>query len=63
MSFIHLHGHSTFSFLEAIGKPAAIVNKAKELEMNAIAITDYNGMYGMVKFYQTAKDAGIKPII
>jgi len=31
MSFIHLHGHSTFSFLEAIGKPAAIVNKAKEL--------------------------------
>jgi DNA polymerase III subunit alpha len=63
MSFIHLHGHSTFSFLEAIGKPAAIVNKAKELGMNAIAITDYNGMYGMVKFYQLAKDAGIKPII
>jgi DNA polymerase-3 subunit alpha len=31
--------------------------------MDAIAITDYNGMYGMVKFYQTAKDAGIKPII
>jgi len=31
--------------------------------MDAIAITDYNGMYGMVKFYQLAKDAGIKPII
>jgi DNA polymerase-3 subunit alpha len=31
--------------------------------MNAIAITDYNGMYGMVRFYQIAKDAGIKPII
>lgn len=31
--------------------------------MNAIAITDYNGMYGMIKFYQTAKDEGIKPII
>ncbi|MCX6824221.1 MAG: PHP domain-containing protein [candidate division SR1 bacterium] len=31
--------------------------------MNAIAITDYNGMYGMVKFYQIAKDEGIKPII
>ena len=31
--------------------------------MNAIAITDYNGMYGMVKFYQLAKEAGIKPII
>lgn len=61
--FTHLHGHSTFSFLEAIGKPVAIVNKAKELWMNTIAITDYNGMYGMVKFYQLAKDAGIKPII
>lgn len=63
MSFTHLHGHSTFSFLEAIGKPAAIINKAKELWMSAIAITDYNGMYGMVKFYQIAKDVGIKPII
>jgi DNA polymerase-3 subunit alpha len=31
--------------------------------MNAIAITDYNGMYGMIKFYQAAKDAEIKPII
>ena len=31
--------------------------------MNAIAITDYNGMYGMVKFYQIAKDEEIKPII
>lgn len=61
--FTHLHGHSTFSFLEAIGKPAAIIKKAKELWMNAIAITDYNGMYGMVKFYQIAKDEGIKPII
>lgn len=63
MSFIHLHGHSTFSFLEAIGKPVAILNKARELGMNAIAITDLNGMYGIVKFYQAAKDLWIKPII
>jgi len=63
MSFTHLHGHSTFSFLEAIGKPSDIINKAKELWMDAIAITDYNGMYGIVKFYQTAKDNNIKPII
>jgi DNA polymerase III subunit alpha len=63
MTFVHLHGHSTFSFLEAIGKPWAIVNKAKELGMDAIAITDYNGMYGAIKFYQAAKDAWIKAII
>ena len=61
--FTHLHGHSTFSFLEAIGKPNKILARAKELEMNAIAITDYNGMYGIIKFYQTAKDEGIKPIV
>jgi len=63
MTFIHLHGHSTFSFLEAIGKPWAIIHKAKELGMNAIAITDYNGMYGAIKAYQSAKDADIKAII
>jgi DNA polymerase III alpha subunit len=52
MSFAHLHGHSTFSFLEAIGKPASILHTAQELGMKAIAITDYNGMYGAIKFYQ-----------
>jgi len=63
MSFVHLHGHSTYSFLEAIGKPKAIVAKAKSLEMEAIGITDYNGMYGMVDFYKSAKNENIKPIV
>lgn len=63
MSFAHLHGHSTFSFLEAIGKPASILHTAQELGMKAIAITDYNGMYGAIKFYQWAKDTGVKPIL
>lgn len=61
--FTHLHGHSTFSFLEAIGKPNKIVAKAKSLGMDAIAITDYYGMYGAIKFYQNAKENEIKPII
>ncbi len=61
--FIHLHWHSTFSFLEAIGKPKHIIAKAKSLGMNAIAITDYNWMYGSVNFYLWAGDEGIKPII
>ena len=63
MNFVHLHGHSTFSFLEAIGKPNKIIAKAKELGMDAIALTDYNGMYGCIKLYQTAKDEGVKAII
>ncbi|NCO98071.1 PHP domain-containing protein [bacterium] len=42
--------------MEAIGKPNKIIAKAKELGMTAIGITDYNGMYSAIKFYQTAKE-------
>ena len=49
--------------MEAIGKPNKIIAKVKELGMEAIALTDYNGMYGCIKLYQTAKDEGIKAII
>lgn len=61
--FTHIHWHSTFSFLEAIGKPNKIIARAKELGMTAIGISDYNGMYSAIKFYQIAKEEGIKPII
>ncbi len=61
--FIHLHWHSTFSFLEAIWNEKLIVSKAKELWMDSIAITDYNWMYWQAKFYQEAKKNWIKPII
>ncbi len=61
--FTHLHWHSSFSFLEAIGKPKHIIAKTKALEMNAIAITDYNWMYGAVNFYLWAWDESIKPIL
>lgn len=61
--YVHLHWHSTFSFLEAIGKPNKISAKAKQLGQEAIAITDYNGMYGAVKFIGAAKDDDIKPIL
>jgi len=61
--YVHLHWHSTFSFLEAIGKPNKISAKAKKLWQEAIAITDYNGMYGAIKFIGAAKDDDIKPIL
>lgn len=63
VQYIPLHGHSTFSFLEAIGTVKKISEKAKKLELPAIAITDYNGMYGAVQFYNLAKDLWFKPII
>jgi DNA polymerase III subunit alpha len=63
MQYIPLHGHSTFSFLEAIGTVKKIAEKAKKMELPAIAITDYNGMYGAVQFYNLAKELWFKPII
>lgn len=61
--FVHLHWHSHYSLLEAIGTPKAIIAKAKELEMEAIALTDYSGMYGIVEFYEEAKKQWIKPLL
>lgn len=62
MSFVHLHAHSHYSLLEAFGEPKALIARAKALGMNAIALTDYNGMYGAIEFYQAAKKADIKAI-
>jgi DNA polymerase III alpha subunit len=42
--------------LEAIGTVKKIADKAKKMELPAIAITDYNGMYGAVQFYNIAKE-------
>ena len=61
--FIHLHTHSHFSLLDGLSKIDQLIDKAKELEMNALAITDHGNLYGSIEFYQKAKKAGIKPII
>ncbi len=61
--YIPLHGHSTFSFLEAIGKPKDIIKKAKELWFPAIWLTDLNVIYGLIQLYQAANAEWIKPIL
>ncbi len=63
MSFVHLHNHSHYSVLDALSKPKELVNKAKELGMPAVALTDHAVMHGVVEFYKACKDAEIKPII
>ncbi len=61
--FVHLHNHTEYSLLDGLSKVKKMAEKAKELNMNALAITDHGGMYGVIKFYQACKSVGIKPII
>ena len=61
--FVHLHCHSHYSFLRGVASPEEIIAAAVEQKMSAVALTDTNGMYAAVSFYQKAKNAGIKPIV
>ena len=61
--FVHLHCHSEYSLLDGAGSLKRLVAKAVECKMNALALTDHGNMFGILKFYQRAKDAGIKPIL
>lgn len=63
MAFVHLHVHSEYSLLDGACRIKELVQHAKELGMDALAVTDHGVMYGAVEFYQTAVAAGIKPII
>ncbi len=61
--FVHLHTHSHYSLLDGLAKIDGLVNRSKELGMDAIALTDHGNLYGAVEFYKKAAKAGIKPII
>ena len=50
--FVHLHTHTAYSLLDGAGKIDVLVNRAKELGMSALAITDHGVMYGVVDFYK-----------
>ena len=61
--FVHLHTHSHYSLLDGICKLDELIERAKELEMPALAITDHGNMYGALEYYQKALAAGLKPIL
>src|SRR3990167_5632755 len=61
--FVHLHSHTEYSLLDGLSKIPKLIKKAKELGMEALAITDHGAMYGAIEFYKACKEAGIKPII
>src|ERR1700731_3607138 len=61
--FVHLRCHSHYSFLRGVNPPEEIIAAAVEQKMTAVALTDTNGMYAAVPFYQAARAAGVKPIV
>ncbi|HUP92082.1 MAG TPA: DNA polymerase III subunit alpha [Solimonas sp.] len=74
MSFVHLRIHTEYSLTDGVvrvepprrkggGQGATLTTRAAELKLPALAVTDRNNLFAMVKFYKAAESAGIKPVI
>ncbi len=62
-SFVHLHVHTEYSMLDGAARLTQLTERAAELEMPAIAMTDHGNVFGAYEFYKKAKAVGVKPII
>lgn len=63
MSFVHLHVHSPFSFLDGAGRLEDLIGKTAAAGMPALALTDHDNVAGAVFFHELCLKAGIQPII
>ena len=63
MAFAHLHLHTEYSLLDGANRISPLLDRVKELGMDACAITDHGVMYGVIDFYTEAKKRGIHPVI
>ncbi len=62
-SFVHLHVHTEYSMLDGAARLTELTERAAELEMPAVAMTDHGNVFGAYEFYSKARAAGVKPII
>ena len=60
--YAELHAHSNFSFLDGASSPAELVDEAVRLGLDALALTDHNGFYGVVRFAEAAAEAGLPTV-
>ncbi|HJP78362.1 MAG TPA: error-prone DNA polymerase [Pseudonocardiaceae bacterium] len=58
--YAELHCHSNFSFLDGASHPEELVERAAELELDAIALTDHDGMYGVARFAEAGRELGVR---
>src|SRR5829696_9573364 len=61
--FVHLHVHSEFSILDGACRIPALAERAAELEMPAVGLTDHGSLAGAVELYRETKKHGVKPLI
>ncbi|MHB8739756.1 MAG: PHP domain-containing protein, partial [Coriobacteriia bacterium] len=61
--FVHLHVHSHFSFMDGAASPGTLLTRAAGYGMDSLALTDHQGLYGALRFYRAALEAGIRPIV
>ncbi len=61
--FVHLHVHTEYSLLDGQSRISGLIDRAIELDMPAVGISDHGVMFGVIDFYRKAKSADIKPVI
>ncbi|MEK6573361.1 MAG: PHP domain-containing protein, partial [Chloroflexota bacterium] len=61
--YCELHAHSCYSLLDGVPFPEQLAERAHELGLPAIALTDHDAVYGLVPFYLRAKELGVKPVL
>ena len=62
VGYAELHCHSNFSFLDGASYPEELVSQAARLELGALALTDHDGLYGVVRFAEAAKEVGVPTV-
>jgi error-prone DNA polymerase len=62
MTYVELHAHSAYSFLDGASQPEELAVRAAELGYEALALTDHDGVYGSLEFAHAAKHFGVRPI-
>ena len=62
MTYVELHCHSAYSFLDGASQPEELAARAAELGYEALALTDHDGLYGSLEFAHAAKALGVRPI-
>ena len=62
-NFVHLHLHTDYSLLDGACEISRLVDRAAELKMPAVAVTDHGNLFAAIKFYDAALNRGVKPIV